>query len=188
MEQKGVNSCHASFLQCSVQFSPNLSTSQDGSESTPQLSVRFDTHHLPSSQLLVTLTWWWLLYMCSCTDTRTVDHSSSYISVREQTPYKPSGEFCMVCWCTYMYVCSCSCCHCLCVLLFSMHVLCSCSIVIVVCILQYKMWFVCNHGNSFSTVIQAPLWNPIMFCIWPVCDVQCTFHLGYTVKISPTIV
>ena len=82
------------FLQCSVRFPPN---SQDDSESTPQLSVHSDTHHLPSGQLLVTLTWWWLLYMYSCTDTRTAGHYSSYITLREQTPHKPSSNLCIVC-------------------------------------------------------------------------------------------
>ena len=79
----------------SVQSPPSSSTSQDGGESTPQLSVHSDTHQLSSGQLLVTLTWWWLLYMYSCTDTRTADHSSLFISLRKQTPHKPSGELCV---------------------------------------------------------------------------------------------
>ena len=40
----------------SVQSPPNSSTSQDGVETTPQLSVHFDTHQLSSGQLLVTHT------------------------------------------------------------------------------------------------------------------------------------
>ena len=40
----------------SAQSPPSSSTSQDGVESTPQLSVHSDTQHLSSGQLLVTLT------------------------------------------------------------------------------------------------------------------------------------